>query len=142
MANGPVLGQLNPYTDMLTYSDGIYSRTGEAFKYNGNHIFKIVGWEDSPDGGSAWIVENTWGADWGENGYARISAGGETTLDFYAVSFAMYPKTMADYYAEQAAQANQQEEFNYDDLIADSDIFLDDEFENEMVFEEGIDTEL
>ncbi len=27
MTNGPVLGQITPYTDMLTYSDGVYSRT-------------------------------------------------------------------------------------------------------------------
>jgi hypothetical protein len=44
LANGPVLGQLNPYTDLLTYSSGVYSRTGEAFKFQGNTIFKIVGW--------------------------------------------------------------------------------------------------
>lgn len=98
MTNGPVLGQLSPYTDMLTYSEGVYMRTNEAFKYQGNHIFKIVGWNSSPDGGSVWIVENVWGADWGENGYARIASSGETSLDFYALSFAVYPKTLAEYY--------------------------------------------
>jgi len=44
MMNGPVLGQLNPYTDMLTYSEGVYSRTNEAFRFQGNHIFKVIGW--------------------------------------------------------------------------------------------------
>jgi len=107
MTNGPVLAQLSPYTDMLTYSDGIYSRTNDAFKFQGSHVFKILGWEDSPEQGSHWIVENSWGADWGENGYAKIAGGGETQLDFYALSFVMYPKTIADYYAEQAqAQMN------------------------------------
>ena len=101
LTNGPVLGQINPFTDMLTYSGGIYSRTNEAFKFQGNHIFKVLGWETTPENGSYWIVENSWGADWGENGYARIASAGETTLDFYAVSFAMYPKTMAEYYEEQ-----------------------------------------
>ena len=33
MTNGPVLGQISPYTDMLTYSEGIYSRTNDAFKF-------------------------------------------------------------------------------------------------------------
>jgi hypothetical protein len=45
LTNGPVLGQINPFTDLLTYSDGIYQRTQEAFRFQGNHIFKIVGWE-------------------------------------------------------------------------------------------------
>jgi len=49
MTNGPVLAQLSPYTDMLTYSDGIYSRTNDAFKFQGSHVFKILGWEDSPE---------------------------------------------------------------------------------------------
>lgn len=102
MTNGPVLAQLNPYTDMLTYSEGIYSRTNDAFRFQGSHVFKILGWEDSPETGSHWIVENTWGTDWGEEGYARISGNGETQLDFYALSFVMYPKTIAEYYAEQA----------------------------------------
>ena len=56
LANGPVLGQMTPYTDLLTYREGIYSRTNEAFKFNGNAIVKIIGWETTPDGQSAWIV--------------------------------------------------------------------------------------
>lgn len=39
---------------------------------------KIVGWEDSEEEGSHWIVENTWGLDWGDKGYAKIAGGGET----------------------------------------------------------------
>lgn len=59
---------------MLTLSEGVYMRTNDAFKFSGQHIFKIVGWTSSLDAGSAWIVENVWGADWGENGYAKISS--------------------------------------------------------------------
>lgn len=144
MTNGPVLGQLSPYTDLLTYSSGVYQRTNDAFKYNGNHIFKVVGWETSPEGNSNWIVENSWGSDWGENGYARIASGGDTTLDFYAISFAMYPKTLADYQMEQKLrqqmEMQQFESMSEDDLEGDIDqIFLDDDA---SVFEEGIDAEL
>ena len=148
MTHGPVLGQLNPYTDLLTYSEGVYSRSNDAFKFQGNHVVKIVGWESSVDGGDAWIVENTWGADWGENGYARIASGGETSLDFYAISFAMYPKTMAEYYAEQYQQQMQEQLSNINLQSGDQDnldeeieqIFLDED--GEQVIEEGIDAEL
>jgi len=58
------------FTDFLTYKEGLYHRTEDAFKFNGQHIVKIIGWEKSGEGGSEhWIVENVWGPDWGNNGY-------------------------------------------------------------------------
>ena len=130
MTNGPVLGQLNPFTDMLTYSEGVYTRTQDSFRFPGQHIFKILGWEASPDGESYWIVENQWGPDWGDNGYAKIASNGETTLDFYALGFAMYPKTMAEAYMEQQQQNIQMQEMDSgfgDDLDMDVDQFFGDE---------------
>ncbi len=47
-----------------------------------NHAITIVGWDDDfpkesfknqPKNNGAWIVRNSWGADWGENGYFYIS---------------------------------------------------------------------
>lgn len=99
LTNGPVIGQIAPYTDFLAYSSGQYQRTSEAFKYNGQHIVKILGWEQTPDGSSAWIIENTWGPSWGENGYATIVSNGETQLDYFAIGLAVYPTSMAEYYA-------------------------------------------
>ena len=45
MTNGPVLSQLSPFTDFLTYSEGTYQRSQDSFKYNGSHIVKVIGWE-------------------------------------------------------------------------------------------------
>ena len=48
----------------------------------GNHAITIVGWNDtyskdnfltSPEGDGAWIVKNSWGNDWGDNGYFYVS---------------------------------------------------------------------
>ena len=33
--NGPVVGQITPFTDMLAYSDGVYHKTQDAFKFQG-----------------------------------------------------------------------------------------------------------
>ena len=74
----------------------------EAFKFNGQQIVKIVGWSKSMDGSTEWIMENSWGADWGENGYARVHSGkGDLNLDQYAISPSVIPYTAYDYYSMQ-----------------------------------------
>jgi len=41
-----------------------------------NHAVLITGWNDSfPHGGSGWIVKNSWGTGWGDNGYFYIAYG-------------------------------------------------------------------
>ncbi len=50
--------------------------------YESNHMVTIVGWDDNfsadnfsvkPEGNGAWIVKNSWGTDWGTNGYFYLS---------------------------------------------------------------------
>ncbi len=88
------------FTDFLTYKEGIYHRTEDAFKFNGQQVVKIVGWDRQGDGGAEyWLVENSFGADWGENGFVRVMASDKSTqLDFFAIGVAVYPYTMAEYY--------------------------------------------
>ena len=50
LKNGPVVAQMTVYTDFLAYKEGMYHRTEDAFKFNGQHIVKIIGWEKNTDG--------------------------------------------------------------------------------------------
>jgi len=96
--NGPIVSQMVPYTDFLAYKEGTYHRTQESFKFSGYHIVKIVGWTKTMDGNTNWIVENSWGSDWGENGYVTMQGGrGDTMIDQYALGMNILPYTDYDY---------------------------------------------
>jgi len=96
---GPVIAQMQMFTDFLVYKDGSYHRTEDAYKFNGQHIVKIVGWEQAQEGQDVWLVENSWGEDWGAEGFVRILAQDRSTgVDYYALGMAAYPMTMEEYY--------------------------------------------
>ena len=93
MKNGPVVSSMEVYTDFLTYKNGIYTKGEDVPKFSGYHTIKIVGWgvedgsEEEPNKGNKyWIIENSWGDDWGLNGYAKISEGQNLFFEQYAYS--------------------------------------------------------
>ncbi len=65
---GPLIVVMRVYTDFHFYESGIYKHT--TGKYKGVHAVVIVGYNDT---GRYWIVKNSWGSYWGEDGYVRIS---------------------------------------------------------------------
>ena len=55
------------------YKSGIYKPMEGMFTIGSAHIVKIIGWDkDEETGKSYWIVENSFGEKWGENGFIRI----------------------------------------------------------------------
>lgn len=76
---GPVQATMKVHQDFFMYQSGIYRYTGlgEA-RQVGYHSVRIVGWgEDSYRQTSSkyWVVANSWGEEWGEDGYFRIARG-------------------------------------------------------------------
>ncbi|KAK8575181.1 hypothetical protein V6N12_062857 [Hibiscus sabdariffa] len=51
------------------YSGGVY---GGPCRTDLNHAVTVVGYGTSEDGIKYWLVKNSWGKSWGENGYMRI----------------------------------------------------------------------
>lgn len=78
---GPVEVGMLIYADFPYYSEGIYYPTTDNI--SGAHAVTIVGY-DQYDGQEYWIVKNSWGSGWGEEGYFRIYVGNALIDSWFA----------------------------------------------------------
>ncbi|XP_058746687.1 cysteine proteinase 15A-like [Vicia villosa] len=89
--NGPLLVSIN--ADMLkTYTSGI-SCPNICDKYGLNHDVLLIGFEKD-----AWILKNSWGANWGEEGFFRLCRGKNICgMNFWVMSVDAAIKDAGDY---------------------------------------------
>ena len=72
--HGPVEASMIIYDDFFNYKSGIYNFVSGAF--DGGHAIRILGWgHDDNFDIDYWICANSWGPEWGEQGYFRIMFG-------------------------------------------------------------------
>ena len=73
--NGPVAIAFNVMDDFEAYESGIYTNPycfDEPMDLN--HAMLVVGW-GTENGKDFWILKNSWGTEWGEEGFARVEKG-------------------------------------------------------------------
>lgn len=92
--NGPIAVSFEVYSDFIHYKSGVYVHTKSGLKgYNPwkitNHVVCIVGWGEDPSTSQKyWIVKNSWGTEWGINGYFWILRGvDEASIESMPVAF-------------------------------------------------------
>ncbi|XP_043547496.1 dipeptidyl peptidase 1 [Chiloscyllium plagiosum] len=96
--NGPVSVAFEVYGDFMNYHGGIYHHTGLRDSFNPfeltNHAVLLIGYgSDSQTKENYWIVKNSWGTQWGENGYFRILRGSdECAIESIAIAATPIPK--------------------------------------------------
>eukprot|EP00922_Rhytidocystis_sp_ex-Travisia-forbesii_P043232 GHVS01064547.1.p1 GENE.GHVS01064547.1~~GHVS01064547.1.p1 ORF type:complete len:485 (+),score=75.34 GHVS01064547.1:32-1486(+) len=77
-AHGPVVGLVMLLDDFMVYSSGVYAslktakRLLDSEKNLVMHAVKLIGW-GSERGHPYWLVENSFGSEWGDRGFAKIS---------------------------------------------------------------------
>lgn len=72
---GPLAAAVNA-TPLIFYTSGVFDPWFDAIACFGgvNHAVTIVGY-GREEGNDFWIVKNSWGDKWGEDGFFRIAAG-------------------------------------------------------------------
>ena len=84
--NGPIVVSFEPDYNFMMYKNGVYHSLGEeTWMSNGlpkpewekvDHSVLLVGWgEDTVTYEKFWIIQNTWGPNWGEDGFFRMRRG-------------------------------------------------------------------
>jgi C1A family cysteine protease len=70
---GPVATRMRVVSENFkAYTGGVYRENVQSDDAGGGHAVVLVGWDDSK---GAWLMRNSWGKDWGLNGYAWMAYG-------------------------------------------------------------------
>lgn len=125
-----------------TVNDHYWNDTYKSYYFNAqlngednfrqpNHGVTLVGWDDdfskdkfeiTPPGDGAWIVKNSWGSNWGDNGYFYLS--------YYDVSFyepIIFNAEDADYKSDGTTEHEYENIYQYDGVgFGDAQIYFED----------------
>ena len=69
---GPVSICIDAEESFIKYKSGVYNGPCSSDVWKQNHCVSIVGYDVEE---KYWLVRNTWGTGWGEDGYIRMAMG-------------------------------------------------------------------
>ncbi|GMR30911.1 hypothetical protein PMAYCL1PPCAC_01106, partial [Pristionchus mayeri] len=70
-----------------SYGDGVYY--DKECTEDVTHAVLVVGYGTDPRGGDYWLVKNSWGTNWGEQGYIRMARNRNNNCAI--ATYAIYP---------------------------------------------------
>jgi cathepsin B len=81
---GPVSVCFDVYDDFGNYKSGVYKHV--SGKFDGGHCVRLLGW-GVENGVNYWLVANSWGTGWGDQGLFKIERGiNECQIENYATA--------------------------------------------------------
>mgnify|MGYP002344554486 FL=1 len=86
IAQGPVGALIYANTGFQAYSSGVYSGCPTSFStsYSSiNHAVTIVGYDSNGN----YIIKNSWGTSWGQNGFGIVSKDADCALSAFAYTY-------------------------------------------------------
>ena len=69
---GPIASSVAVDSHFKYYKKGIFNHSN---KLKVNHAVILAGWDDTLGESGCWILKNSWGPRWGENGFMYIEYG-------------------------------------------------------------------
>ncbi|EER08160.1 cathepsin C, putative [Perkinsus marinus ATCC 50983] len=78
--DGPLVVSIKPAHDMMYYRSGVYRSDLERDSYHRpeweevGHSVLLIGY-GVDNGEDYWLIQNSWGPEWGEDGYLRLARG-------------------------------------------------------------------
>jgi len=85
---GPVSAAVCAGNAFQAYGGGVFETDETCAPYATNHAIVLVGWDDNQGNNGVWILKNSWGPGWCENGYMRIGYG--ISLVGYSANYVAY----------------------------------------------------
>ena len=90
---GPIAVMFSVTPEFFSYRDGVY-RGSQSCQVGGiNHAMLVIGFGTDDQGVDFWLVQNSWGSQWGINGFVKILRGQNTCG---IASCASYPTNFTD----------------------------------------------
>jgi C1A family cysteine protease/transcriptional regulator CtsR len=104
---------------MVFYYDGAHQYTSLTYGTvydcatcaGANHLVSIIGWDDSvphfeTPGAGAWLVKNSWGTGWGNNGYFWLAYNSSCMTEIAYLNYKDYSPNEKLYYWDEASMVN------------------------------------
>lgn len=79
VTGGPLVASFEPKNDLMYYGGGVYKSVPNqrAEWERVDHAVLLVGFGEDANGQKYWLLQNSWGDNWGEGGFFRMHRGSD-----------------------------------------------------------------